>query len=716
MRTQRDFRNNFVSGEIAPEYLQRTGGELTKTGLKTALNTFITQAGTLTRRPGSWNVTDFPETGTTALRQRIQLFDTLVGTFHFMSMRPGILDILSLDGTLQASLPAPWDFSNLHSVTIVNNENALIFVHEDFFPQQLSYDAVTDAWSIGDLQWRTEPSGRTYPPFTRFDADGATVALGSYIGNTTATFSLPILEAGHVGVNFLYGFGAQFRIVSVTSPTQAQVEIIDRIYPTVVLSIDNTNAFRVGDVVQTDTTQVRGVVASVGAGTVTVGLISGYTLPIDPGPPPTDPDEPLPETEPLIGPNGSEEITAVVVAPTPAAIPIWFEELISDVRGFPNAGAIHRNRLVLSGFPQQPNLFTASAVNTLNDFDVGDGDDGDAINVRIGGDPNMKVRAVTSMEQLFINTDRGTFYVDEGGNRLFTPQLINFNFITPDRIGEIPPVVTKNGVAFIDDKSRIQLASMTGTTRAAWSIREITELGYHLINDARQIIYSTGIAGRPEEVLIVLNDDGTAASFNYDAESQQGGWVPWKRGRSDNYLSFAAWQGEIYCVGQTQLTENVSRETLERMDFAAVIDNQKFVASVPGTEDGIVCHLLRERHVIKSTRTTGFVGVENDIFGFDFPVIIQPAPNVVGQAGRQRKRASLVWFDVIDTGTYRCDDRILSGYGFAPRMSEIAPVNDREDRTSQLGSSYDSVITVSQNEGEGAPLHIRSITLRMKAT
>ena len=113
-----------------------------------------------------------------------------------------------------------------------------------------------------------------------------------------------------MGVNFLYGFGAQFRILSVTSPTEAQVEIIDPIYPTVILGIANTSAFRVGDIVQTDVTQVRGVVAAVGAGTVTVALTSGYSLP--------DVDT----EEPLVGQGGSEQITSVTQAPAPAGITI----------------------------------------------------------------------------------------------------------------------------------------------------------------------------------------------------------------------------------------------------------------------------------------------------------------------------------------------------------------------------------------------------------
>ena len=699
MRTQLDFRNNFVAGVLAPEYLQRSGGEITKTGLQSGLNTFITEAGTILRRPGSFRINDLPESNVMNLRRRVQVFDTLVGSFHFMSMRPGALEITNFDGVLQASLDAPWDIDNLNAVTIVNNENALIFVHEDFFPQQLLYDVATDTWSIAPLQWRTEPSGRTYPPFTRFEADGSTVTLGAYTGTTTATWSTPILEPEHVGVNFLYGFGAQFRILSVTSPTEAQVEIIDPIYPTVILGIANTSAFRVGDIVQTDVTQVRGVVAAVGAGTVTVALTSGYSLP--------DVDT----EEPLVGQGGSEQITSVTQAPAPAGITIWFEELISDVRGFPNAAAFHRNRLCLAGFPQAPNLFTASATNTLNDFDVGDGDDGDAINVRIGGDPNMKVRAITSMEQLFINTDRGTFYVDEGGNRLFTPALINFNFITPDRIGEIPPAVTTNGVVFIDDKNRIQLAAMTGTNRAAWSIRDITRVGYHLIIDPQQIVFSTGVAGRPEEMLLVVNGDGSAASFNWDRDNDQAGWVPWERGASSRFLSFTGWQGEVYCVAQIDLQNGTTSEVLERLDFGAVIDCQFNDPAFVG--QGL--HLLRERHVI-DTASQPAEPERDDFYGFDFPVKIQPAPNVVGQAGRQRKAMSLVYFDVIDTGTYRCDERILSGWGFMPIVGQIAPVNDREDRTSLLGSAYDRVITVTQNEGEGAPLHIRSITLRVKAT
>lgn len=688
MRGYRDFRNNFVAGVLAPEYLQRTGGEVTETGLKEGTNTFITQAGTLTRRPGSKRLSITAEEG------RLVIFDILDGTFRYMVMRGGALDIYTEAGYIQATLPAPWALEDVNNITVVNEEDRLIFVHESFFPRSLDFDPVGPVWSLVEFTWRTDGStGRIYAPFTRFESDGSTVNLSGYAGTQTATFSRDLLTADYVGVHFLYGFGAQFVIEAVTSPTTATVQIINRVYPTVVMVVDNGSGFSVGEAVQTDVTQVRGIVSSVSGNVVSMALINSYTVPD------------VSVNDVLIGPGGSAALLSVTTAATPAAIAVWFEELITPARGFPSTGAIHRNRLCLAGFPAAPNLLCASATNTIDDFDVGDGDDADAIIARMGGDPNMKIRFLSSMEQLFVNTDRGTFYVDEGGNRLFTPALVNFNFITPDRVGTVPPVVTTEGVAFLDDKDRLLLASMTGTNRAAWGIQDVSQLGYQNINDPQALVFSTGIDARPERVLLVVNGDGTAAAFNYDRASQQAGWVPWTRGGDARYVSMATWLAEVYCLASVG-TEHV----IERLSFDAVIDCQWDVDLYAGSE----AHQLRGRHVISHGIVPDTIE-DGDIYGHDFPVSISPAPMVIGQAGRQRRRAAKIYVDVIDTGTYRCEGVLQQGYGYSEEMPLVAPVTSREDECHQLGSSYNNVISITQVEGEGAPLHIRSITMRMKA-
>lgn len=688
MRTYRDFRNNFIAGELAPEFLARSAGEITKTGLKSGLNLFITQAGTLVRRPGSFKLSEVTNTG------RMEIFDLLDGSFRYIVLDVGKIDILREDGSLEASLTAPFTADNLYEMTVVNDEDKIIFVHEDYFMRQITYDAATGVWTLAELEWRQDSgSGRIYAPFARFEADGSTMTLSAYAGTAVVTFSKAFLTADYVDVHFLYGFGAQIRITSIISATQANVQIIDRIYPTVNLTVSNGASFKVGDTVETDVTLVRGIVNNRTGNVVSVSLLNGYTLPD------------VSTNEKLIGPGGSEDVTAVATAATPAAIPVWFEELINPVRGYPSAGAIHRNRLCLAGFPQAPNLMVASATNTLDDFDVGDGDAADAISARIGSDPNVKIRYLSSMEQLFINTDRGTYYVDEGGNRLFTPALINFNYITPDRVAKRPPVITTSGVAFIDDRNRVMLASMTGTNRATWALQDISKVGYHTIKDPKQLFFSTGIAGRPERILGVVNSDGTAACFGYNQSSEQAGWLPWTRGVNSTFVSFASWRGELYCLADIN-----SQGVIERFDFTAVIDCQ-FSTNL---YQGDTAHILQGSHVIGEGVVPATIPADTS-YGYGFPVECIPAPMVIGQAGRQRRRASKIYVDVIETGTYRCEDVVATGYPYETVMSDVAPVNDREDEFNQLGSSYNRVITITQKEGEDAPLHIRSITLRMKA-
>lgn len=693
MRRDRDYRNDFSAGVVSEEFLGRASNELTEKALLTGLNVVGTNAGTVIRRCGSKR--KFRGLGA----GRTWVLDLSDGTIRHLVFRNGFVDVYE-NFALSQTVAGPWATNDLFDMTIVNDENSVTVWSTSFHPQRISETAGT--WSVANFAFRTDSLNRKASPFYRFGLPGVTMTLSAFTGSgVTMTFSSGVLTAAHVGARFMY-VGCQLLVTGYTSATQGTVTIIDKIYPTLRVGVVNSTNYKVGDLCEGDVTNVRGQVVAVGAGTIDVVLTEGYT-------------HFLAETtgvpgEKLVSVEASEPITTVTSLGAVGATNIWYEELISAARGYPRTAAKHKQRLVVAGFPLLGNLVAASAIGALDDFTLGGGQPTDAILEGIGEDPDAKILHLISTEQLILLTDRGAWYVPEGGERRFTPEGIGFNPISPDAASTVPPVWTPEGPVFLDSEYRAILLTLTGTQRGAWSPQELTLIGGELIKAPKQLVYASGYGGRSERVSVVLNGDGTAAAFAFRRGADQAGWYEWKRGGSDTFTSFSAFNGQLYFYAFAG-----GFYSFEQADFTAVMDGE-FAPAVTSYPNETL-NILEASHVLGTAATDGG-GAHNydgplDALGRDFAVKIEPAPFVNGNVGRVRRRMGQTFVDVINSGLFRINGVTKPGYPFDADMEAPPPVRTREERGGQTGSSIYRTGAIEQYEGEGAPLHVRSITFNV---
>lgn len=702
MRKYRDVRNNFSAGVIAKEYLARARDEVTGTALKTGLNAFVTDAGTVMRRCGSNRMFRTPNAG------RTLDFEMSDGTLRHLVFHSANVHIYRSDGTLDATLAGPWGSSeNTYGLALAIDKDRIIVVSDAFAPRVITMKP--GAFSIGLYTFRTEPNGRRASIFGGagvFGLETVTLNPSGYTGVITVQFSEDVLTPQHVGVHFMY-MQCQLRIETVVNGQNGTATVLDRLYPTLRVGVENASAYRIGDLVQGDVTNTEALIVAVDASTIDVVLRYGYSYPMAP-----NGDAP---GEKLISPTAGERVTSVTPLADPAPVNTWYEELVSAARGYPSAACMHRERLVLGGFPAATGMIAASAQGEIEDFDLGAGSPDDAIQEFIGEDPNAIIRHLVSTEQLVILTDRGTWFTPESGQASFTPEGIGFDPISPDVASEVPPVWTPEGVVFLDEQDRPLLLSVTGTQRGPYSVVDLGRLGGHLIKSPKQMVYSSGIGGRQERVIAVLNGDGTAAMFTYRRGSDQAGWTPWARGGGGIYYSFSSFASRLFC-----LSEQSGLRHYEEFDFDAVIDSEFSPASTAYVSETV--HLLKNKHVVgtaalNSSGVLGSIGTlaPVDRLGRDFPVEIETTPMVIGEAGRQRRRNTKTWADVIDTGLFYLNGKQCAAYPYDGDLETQPQVGDFEYRAGQLGSSVGRTVKLEQVQGEGAPLHLRSLTIEVSA-
>lgn len=700
-----DVRNQFYAGVVSKEFF---GSEFEQSGggmLKTGLNVSLTDAGTLRRRPGADRL------ATSEFDGRGFEFTMPDGTLRHLIFSDGLVRIYLVDGTQQSTKLGPWTSSDIFEMAIAKStiagESAVYIAHHSFPTQILSWDGTV--WNLGPFVFRTTASGRKSALFSRFDDDPITMQLSSYSGGTaTMTFSAPVLESGHEGVLFAYMGRNQVRVTSVTNATTAQVQIIDRIYPTLLVTVADSSPYVVGDSVVGDVTSVQGQVVAVSGNTLSIVLSDGYSDFLA-----ADGDAP---GENLVGPGGAEEVTAVSTRSTPLGTNVWLEETISAVRGYPGACAFHRNRLCFAAFPSLGNHVAASAVEAADDFDLGGGNDDDALFEVIGTDPDEQILHLVSSDTLLVLTEGQVLFVSEASGRRFIPSGIGFIPIEDDAATRTPPAVAPEGVAFVDVNGRVLLVRNTGDGDVPYSIADLTELAYPLVSSPKQLVFADGIGDAKRRALAVLNADGSMAMLIARRDQGLGGFFQWTRGAGQTWQSVWSWRGDLFSLSSTP-----AGRFIERFSDAQTVDSA-FVATAGSAQPNETADATLNRQVIEQvsfdaagtlTATYAFFGGET--IGYDFPLQIEPAPYYRGQAGRQRTRVAKAHADVMDTGTFRMEGRLLQSYGSSDDVEAQPALVDHVYRASSVGGAGGATILIEQKEGEGAPFHLRELAMEVFA-
>ena len=687
MARRRSYRNSYTAGEVGPEFLQRTEDELLNEAASRLLNTLISNGGGAHRRPASR-----PVASTSGTKRQLEVFDLDDSDYRRIVFSAGKVEIFDASSLLQ-TLSGPWVEADIEKITVANGDDKF-FIFGDFETQELAYSA--GVFSIGAITFDDGIGSAVRQPYWRYAAKGVTLQPSATTGSITLVASENVFVSGHVGTRFRY-LNNEIEIDTVVDGKNATGTVITTLYPTITLTVNSTAPFKVGHIVLGDTTSIEGQVAAVGSGTIDVTLRAGYTS--------------FDSSEDISSPEGTATITAVG-STSPASTTIWDEQMISAVRGYPSTGALHRNRLIMGGFPGARNAVAASAVGFLTDFDVGTGDDNDAFIEALGDDPNAAIRHIIGAEQLILLTDRSCYYVPESEQAPLSPSRVQFLRISPDGSKTVRPVLTPEGVVFTDNANRLLIIGATGSVRASWSVSELSLLARHRITDPVQLVYVDGLGARSERYLIIRNSDGSVVVMNYRRGADQMGATPWEPAPGTEWQSFAAWKTELFCVQDGFLCD---------VDMDAIMDVQcDYSASCPLLA-GRSVYVMRGQHVWQgplivdgSGNVPGIDPAEGLAIGSDFEVEITPAPPVHKHIGQERRRITRVMVDVLDTGMFRVDGELRVGGDGATDMGAEPPLMTGGLEPFYIwGYDFNHIPSITQSVGEGAPLFLRSQTLEV---
>lgn len=203
-----------------------------------------------------------------------------------------------------------------------------------------------------------------------------------------------------------------------------------------------------------------------------------------------------------------------------AATAAWDEQAFSAVRGWPVSAAFHQDRLVIGGSRDLPNRLWLSRSSDLWNFDLGTGQDDEAIEFGILSDQVNAIRAVFSGRHLQVFTSGAEWMVT--GDPM-TPQSLQLHRQT--RVGSptdrtVMPRDIDGATLFVSRDGHEIREFLYTDTEQAYQANDLALLARHLVHAPRDQDFD-----KRRRLLLVVMDDGTLGALTVYRAEQVSAWT-----------------------------------------------------------------------------------------------------------------------------------------------------------------------------------------------
>ena len=528
---------NFQFGEISDSTIMRTDSPVYQASAQRVENLLVRAEGGVVKRAGLRNLYDFGLTRDTTKRLQLRLMpfifsdderyiiaveDAKVRCFRIVNGTITLVSTLTQDTNTNA---LPFDEEYLHEYTYAQSGDVLFICHPLFAPRMIIRTGLT-SFECTPYSFDERSDGKEiYQPYSIFHPADATLDPSASSGTgVTFTTSIPYFTADHVGVTMRYG-EAEFIITSVTSSTVAVGNIIDELKIRLSVlnplrTIDGTAIVEVTQIghgyeggetiIIQDAAAVGGINANQINGSRTIAeIIDKNTYTITAGG----------------NANLSEDGGGLVKIVTHAPTHNWDEQSFSAVRGYPAAVEFHENRLCFGGTIQEPDAIWMSSIGQFFNFDVGNAEDADSINlVAATGDVN-EIRYLVSNRDLQVFTASAELYVPTFLNQAITPANAQIRKQTPYGCEFVEPQSIDGATIFMQNGGRVVREYLYTDSEDAYTSTAVSMISSHLINDFQDLAVVNGAFQKAESYAVFVSSDGYCAVFGSNRAERRAGWM-----------------------------------------------------------------------------------------------------------------------------------------------------------------------------------------------
>ena len=536
--------NNFQFGEVSPSLTSRTDTRVYTNAAEQVRNFFIRSEGGLKKRTGTKRLHNFGSnpafTALASLRQSVRIEPFIFSDderyiIAFSNTRIEIFQISPTDGSvssIQSLTSQSWLVNTtsapyLEEITFAQQGDLMFICHNTFQTRILERTGLT-TFTVSTFNFDTSRDGNDiFQPYFSFQPLGMTLIATNTTGSVTLTTSGDYFVSNHVGTDLLMG-GVRCRITALISATKVTATINGTLRQQ--LEIDSLEVFEGSGTVRV-TKALHGLAVSSTVTFERAGAVGGIANSNINGARVITavPDENTFEftagssataTSSAVG-GGSPRIV------TNAATTEWSEQSYSAYRGYPAAVTFHQNRLWFGGTLAQPDGIWGSKSGLFFNFDVGDAEDDDALDLTANVGEIFSIRHLVSNRDLQIFTTGAELFIPTISNKPVTPANAQIRRQTPYGSSFVRPTVFDGATLFVQKTGSALREFLFTDAEAAYTSVAVSGLAPHLILDPVQQTSIKGALNRSESYAFLINNDGTIAVFYSVRGDQKAGWSLW---------------------------------------------------------------------------------------------------------------------------------------------------------------------------------------------
>lgn len=736
--------SNFQFGEISPSLVSRTDTPIYANSAKKVENFFLRNEGGLLKRNGTKKIYEFDTTVSSSVTQQLRIVPFIFSDderyivslenlkIRIFQIDPSTGDVSLIQTITQDSSSAalPITQAILPELTYAQSGDVMFIAHQSFMTRKLvrtslttfqvettTFEESADGYRINQPYYSFQPVGMTLDP-SASSGNGITVTTSAaYFDITGSQSGGNYPDSKHVGVMLRYHEN-EILITSVQSTTQATGNITNslavRLSTDAIETVDGSADIKItfplhglaeGDsIVISEAGAVGGINANQINGTeAVVEVIDENVFTVTSG---------ATANASAVG-GGSPKI--VTHAPTTQ----WGEQSYSVLRGFPAAVTFHENRLWFAGTIGQPDGIWASKSSSYFDFDVGDGEDADGIDLTASIGEINTIRHLMSNRDLQVFTSTSEMYIPSFTEKPITPTNAQIRRQTPYGSSFVRPESFDGATIYVQKTGSVVREYIYSDAEAAYVATAISTLSPHLISNPVQMCILRGAINRPESYAFVLNDTGKIAVFTSNRAEQRAGWSEWTT--AGRFQSICAVDDRLFCIGEYDLGAGTKKFVLMEFDRSMNMDFSNTFSGTDGVFD--VSSHFANGAVVKVVNNTDYLGeftvasgnidvsavqkIDEAQIGFDFNVEAQTLPIDAqiqgGPLTGEPRSVSRIVVDLLDTLSLSINNKDLIIRQVTDDFSlSRTPVSGKKEFRF-LGYSKDPVVTITQT----APLSLQ---------
>ena len=733
--------NTFESGEASPSFSSRVDSPIFKQAAKQIRNMIVLSEGGVRKRPGlkysgvkvGSDPLLIPFIFSTDEQYIIVIAGSSLKAYSIGS--DGGLTLVDTDTTIYDGSDdeddLPWDSGeiDLREIRYAQSADTLFLVHPTFEPLKVTRFSASD-FRVERVDFDiTRDQNRIHQPYFSFQPPNTTITVNSISAGAgrTVTTSADYFgsSSAHSGAYLLLGT-TMARITSVQSATQA----------TVVLYNDVKQDLPINPVTTTQGSNLVRITFP-NHGLVTGQSVILYGLSDTGGISHTNLDGSQTVFDVLdedtftynCGHNANDSVVGGGFGQiSSTVINQWAETAVSNYRGWFNAVAFHENRLWFGGSPSLPDHLWASKPGIYLNFDIGDGEPSDAIDLASGFGEFNEIRHLVSNRDLQIFMDSSEAIVPSNPEAPITPANAQIKRQTPFGCNKAQPAVVDGSTVFVYSSGASVGSFIFTNQEKAYSVNNISYISEHLINTPINIQTASGKFNRPETFTFFTNTDGTLAVLYTNKSTNQAGWFLWTTngnfkstcvvdervyaavsrtygGSTNTYIEEFRYDAEMDC--QEQYTINSDNPT-RRIEFDGYISDpsDQFTAGnvvdiYEGTKYLGAFTIDGSNHV--STDLLDLITGTNKVeVGYKFEPILETFPlNLNTKAGSLRgnfKTVDIVTLDLRDTISVSVNDSDVNLINVNQDFSTDFPAFSGIKEVRPLGVSREPTVKISQSQ------------------